>query len=473
LYLIDELAQIIEGKFLSSRDHLEIASFSIDSRKCTQGACFIALPGERTHGGEFIESAFLAGAAAAIVDRRWVKEKYKLEDSFVENLSRTFGNIIVVNDAREALWKLAKFHRKRFSPLTIAVTGTAGKTSTKELIAHILSSQFEVLASPSSFNNDLGVPLTILKLDGSHEAYVQELGASEIGSIRRLAELVCPSIGVLTNVGIAHLEGFGSPDAIYKAKLELAEILSQFGGTLIFNGNDLNIHKLLKSNNLRKVSFGSPDSPWGIKETRLEESKQVIKLNNGEEYRIPSLAPFQVWNSLAAVTVARLAGLSFEVCSHALETVEWPSGRFNFNKLGEDIIVIDDTYNANPTAFSASLKALKQVEASRYIVVSGDMLELGSRSSHYHEELGREMAETDFISAVISVGKESEAVSKTAQRQNKNLNSWHFHSNSEAFRFLKSYLKPGDAVLIKGSRGMHLEEIVKDLKECFTSSPAS
>ncbi len=473
MYLIDELVQIIEGKFLSSRNHFEIISFSIDSRKCTQSACFIALPGERTHGGEFIESAFRAGAAAAIVDRRWVEEKYELDDSSIEKLSRTFGNIIVVNDAREALWKLARFHRKRFSPLTIAVTGTAGKTSTKELIAHILSSRFEVLASPSSFNNDLGVPLTILKLDGSHEAYVQELGASEAGSIRRLAELVRPSLGVLTNVGIAHLEGFGSPDAIYNAKLELAEVLSKSGGILVFNGADQKIYKILESNGLRKVSFGSKDGPWGIKETRSEESKQVVKLNNGEEYRIPSLAPFQVLNSVAAVTVARLAGLSFEVCSHALETVEWPSGRFNFNKVGEDIIVIDDTYNANPTAFSASLKALKQVGAFRRIVVCGDMLELGSSSLHYHEELGREMAESDFISAVISVGKESEAVSKTAQSQNKNLNGRHFYSNSEAFQFLKTYLKSGDAVLIKGSRGMHLEEIVKDLKECFTPSPAS
>lgn len=473
MYLIDELLQVTSGKLLGLREHREVNSFTIDSRKCGNGACFLALKGEHVHGGEFIPAAFQNGASAAIIDRAWIEEKRHASKQDYVDLRAHHFNIIVVESVRETLWNLARFHRSRYSPLTIAVTGTAGKTSTKELLKQIFSTKFSVWASPSSFNNDLGVPLTILGLNESHQIYVQELGASEIGSIKRLAGLVRPNVGVLTVVGVAHLEGFGNVRDIYKAKLELADELCRTGGIFFFNGSDNTIRNYLQNKDLDNSPFLSPDSVWSVNNQIEKEKGWGFELANGETYWVPSPAPFQIGNAVAALAVGRTFGVSYSECRFALESMKWPPGRFNLTEIGEDILIIDDTYNANPTAFSASLKAMAGIKASRCFVVFGDMLELGARAQDYHESIGRQIAGLEIISGLITIGKESSHAHEAATNKRTGLMARHFDSNLDAALFLRSLLRTGDAVLVKGSRGMHLEEIVKDLKECFSPSPAS
>lgn len=471
MFYINEVLNITGGRLLGRGTTDPIRSFTIDSRTCQPGTCFAALAGEHTHGGEFIAQAFVKGATAALIDEAWVRKNQAQHVSGSGSMFELL-NVAVVQDVKKALSCLAKHHRKRLSLRAVAITGSSGKTSTKELVRQMLSGVFRVHASPESFNNDLGVPLTLLSLREEHQVLVQELGASEAGSIRTLTEWVRPDIGVLTNVGPAHLKGFKSLDGVYEAKLELARAVSERRGVFIYGSGDAILEKKLSRYAVRKIPFGdNVNSPLKVTETRRTNEGFFLTINEKETFFLPTPAAFQIRNVLAALTVTYVLNVDLDICREALSRMVWPRSRFAVVPLGAEIMLVDDTYNANPMAFAASLDAFSKIPARRHIVVCGDMLELGEESAHYHEELGRDLRERRRIDAVLCVGQEMRYAREVLKDGTQDAAHTCFPSTGEASQFLKEFIRSGDAVLLKASRGMHFEEIVESLKSCFISSP--
>ena len=426
--------------------------YSIDSRTVSAGELFFAVRGERLDGHDFVEQALAAGALGAVVARE-----------HAARFSAT-NRILVVEDTLAALQALAAAVRRLWGKALIAITGSAGKTTTKEAIAHLLSTKFHVLKSEGNLNNHFGLPLQLLRLESGHEIAVIEMGMSHSGEIAALAKIAQPDVGVVTNVAPVHLGFFNSVADIARAKYELIAGLHA-GGTAVLNADDEYVAQFGRDFHGRVVTFGV-HHPSDVRAEMVEMQGiagsrfQLIVEGCREQVTLPLMGIHNLYNALAAVAVATQRGITPSEAAQALATLAPADKRGEVLRLG-GATVINDCYNSNPKALDSMVDALAGMPARRRIVVAGEMLELGPAGERLHRESGRHMAEMG-ISIVIGVrGLASEIVNSAREA---GLEA-HFVENPEAAgEWLTREVREGDAVLLKASRGVRLERALETWK---------
>ena len=426
---------------------------SIDTRTLQPGQLFVAIRGKRFDGNEFVAEAFRRGAAGAVVER-------------VSAGTPADRPLWRVPDTLKELGRLARSHRDRFRPDLVAITGSSGKSTTKTMLAQLLSGDREVLATPGTQNNRVGLPLTLLRLRESHRAVVLELGTNQWGEIRTLTELARPTVGLVTNIGPAHLETFGDLEGVLKEKAALWEALEP-SALLILNGDDPLLARAGRGLRRKVVWFGAGPAAevraTGIRLEPLESSFEV----NGAQVRLPVAGRHNVMNALAALACAKVLGVDLGAAAKRLGSFAPLAGRLNLMER-DGLLILDDTYNANPASLEAALKVFQAIQRpeGRKVVVLGDMLELGGESEELHARAGRQIVEHG-AQGLIAVGPMAGQALSSARKAGLAAGAgWTFKTPEEAGDFLSSYLRPGDLLLLKGSRGIHLERTLA----CFTTS---
>ena len=431
---------------------LPVSGISIDSRTLTRGMLFFALKGEKSDGHFFVREALKKGASAAVVDRHWISQHKNGQE----------GILIPVKNPLVALQEVASYYRKRFRFPVIAVTGTNGKTTTKEMLSAVLGMKYSVAKSEGNFNNHIGLPLSICAWDNTNTMAVLEMGTNHFGEIRRLCEIARPTHGVITNVGKGHLEFFGDLKGVLRAKAELVDFLKD-RGTVFLNGDDFHLQSF-KGIVPQTFMYGFSENydfsgeelgtdPSGFPKMRMGEAEVTI--------RVPG--SYNLSNGLAAAAVGRHFGVSWEAIKHALESFRPMDKRMTFVRFS-GMTVFNDTYNANPTSVQQALNTLKErQEGKRKIVVLGDMLELGKRSRKEHQNIGDCVVQLG-LDAFFGFGPAMRSATDRACKLGMNA-VVHSESKSDVVEKLLRFVRDGDVILIKGSRGMKMEEIVAGLQE--------
>ena len=426
--------------------------YSFDSRTITKGELFFAVKGERLDGHDYVSAAIEQGAAAAVVQN--------------DQLHRFPGNhrLLAVDDTLIALQTLATAIRKVWGKPLVGVTGSAGKTTTKEAIAHVLSAQFRVLRSEGNFNNQFGLPLMLLKIEPEHDVAVIEMGMSHAGEIRALARIAQPEIGVITNVAPVHLEFFDSLAGIARAKYELIESLPP-SGTAVLNSDDEYVSQFGRDFKGRVITYGTRATA----DVRAEnvQSKgaggstfDLVAASERLQAHLPLVGEHNVLNALAAVSVAMARGIKVAEAVAALATLKPADKRGQVLQLG-NITVINDCYNSNPKALKAMIDALAAMQAKRRIVVAGEMLELGTAGEDMHRAAGKHAAEKK-IDVFVGVRGLAQAMVEGAKQSGAQA---HFVATpEEAGEWLAKETRDGDVVLLKASRGVKLEKALETWK---------
>ena len=450
---IKEIAIACNGQARNIDEEFEIMNICIDTRKVQKGDFFVALIGEKFDAHDFIEKAYELGAALVLSEKE---------------LSNGKPYIIVTNTLL-ALQDIAKFYKSKFNIPFIAVTGSSGKTTTKDLIATVLSEKYNVLKTEGNFNNGIGLPLTIFNLNSSHQAAVIEMGMSSIGEIKLLADIVQPQIAVISNVGTAHIEKLGSRENILKAKLEVLENFTKECTAVINGDNDMLGN--YKNDGFEVIKFGINDNN-DYKATNIDENEKLetefIVNYNGvtEKFSVPLPGIHNVYNSMAAIIVAKKLKMNSVDINNGLKKYKPSKMRMDIFHISHGIMVINDAYNANPDSMEAAVKVLANLKKSgRKVCILGDMLELGEFSQQKHYELGRFIYEIG-IDLIITVGNMAEYIVKGAVSAGMDSNNALHYSNKEvAFSEINKIIKENDSILVKGSRGMKMEAFVDFFRE--------
>jgi len=427
----------------------QINEISTDTRTIPEGCLFIAIKGENFDGHDYIPMAFEKGARAVISEK--AVEGY---------------NCIVVDSTRIALLDIARYYRKKFNIQLVGVTGSVGKTTTKEMIALVLSEKFNTLKTTGNFNNEIGLPKTLFNLNSSHECAVIEMGMSHFGEISRLTRTALPTMAVITNIGFSHIENLGSQQGILKAKLEILEGMD--GSAPIFlNADDVSLYQVSYQLGRETITFGidNPDSDFRATDIVQYDDYTTFKVNwngNSKEVTLTAIGKHNVLNALVSFAIGTKLGLTPEEISNALGKYKADALRQNISQKGEQVVIID-CYNASPDSMKASLTVLSQTEPKengRRIAVLGDMLELGEMSEKLHSMVG------DFVGqskadVLFCYGNEAQNIGKIALNYNKEVHF--FTDKSKLNDMLKDFLVPNDVVLFKASRGMKLEETINHI----------
>ena len=431
---------------------------STDSRKIQKGELFVAIRGDRFDGHDFVKQALDRGAVAAVVDRAW--------------LARESGRkglpLLVAEDTLQALKALARFHRQHFDLPVLALTGTVGKTTAKELIAAVLVRAFRVLKNESSFNNAVGVSLTLFRLSSEHEVAVAEIGTNHPGEIYDLTDVVQPTVGLLLNVGRGHLEFFGDVQGVLREKLDLARWLSEHGrGPVFVNADD----PLLASSSffgVETVTFGQvEEADVRVRLAGVEEGRAVVAFG-GQRVRLGVPGVHHLTNAAAAVAVGQYFGVPEGEIAAALAETQPADHRGQISRVA-GVTLVDETYNCNPESARAALELLRTLPADRRVAVLGDMLELGSVAEQEHKALGRDLKEYD-VDLLFAFGPLSASTAEAAEEAG--VPAAHFDDKSALAQALLEFLQPGDAVLFKGSRGMRMEEVLNKVRDALRKREA-
>jgi UDP-N-acetylmuramoyl-tripeptide--D-alanyl-D-alanine ligase len=430
--------------------------YSIDSRTIRTGDLFFAVKGERLDGHDYVTAALEKGAAAAVVRK---DELLRYPDQ---------ARLLAVDDTLVALQTLATAVRKVWGKPLVGVTGSAGKTTTKEAIAHVLGARFRVLKSEGNFNNHFGLPLMLLKLEPEHDVAVIEMGMSHAGEIRALAKIAQPEIGVVTNVAPVHLEFFDSLAGIARAKYELIESLPA-GGAAVLNADDEYVSQFGRDFKGRVILYGERPTAGVPIDVRAENVQargaegsefDVVTSGRREHARLPLVGEHNILNALAAVSVGLVRGLTLAEAVGALATLVPADKRGQVVQLG-NITVINDCYNSNPKALHAMVDALAAMKAGRRIVVAGEMLELGPAADEMHRAAGRHIAEKKID---VLVGVRGLAQGMVDGARHAGAQAEFVATPEEAGEWLSRESRDGDVVLLKASRGVKLEKALETWK---------
>lgn len=445
VFTVAEVCAATGGTLRQGDKGLTFAGVSTDSRSLKPGELFVALRGETFDGHQYVAQALEAGAAGVIVD------------SGAEAVES--GTVILVTDTRKALQNLAAFHRRRFSIPIVAITGSNGKTTTKDLTAAALASRFRVLKTEGNFNNDIGLPLTLLKLTAEHEAAVVEMGMRGLGEIAELVAVAQPTAGIVTNVGETHIELLGSVENIARAKGELVDgIMPE--GFVVLNADNPYVSAMAARAKGRIIFYGI-DSPSQVSARQIRTqglTTSFLCICQGEEFsvEIPAVGRHNVYNSLAAIAAARELGLTAEEITSGLASFQPSAMRQHIETRGS-YTIINDAYNASPLSMASALETLREVAAGRTVAVLGDMLELGSVAEEAHSRIGA-LAAAGGASVVVTVGSLARFIAQAAADGGAEAVACETHG--QAIDELRRLLKPGDTILVKGSRGMKMEQIM-------------
>ena len=449
LYVKDVL-RICSGKLLCGDENLLLGHFCTDTRKIQKGDVYVGLMGEVVNGSDFYQDAIKRGASVCIVN----KQVDVVDDSC----------IVVVNDTLQCLQKLAQYKRSKLDIPVVAITGSVGKTSTKDMIASVVASCYRVHKTEGNYNNHIGVPLTILSYT-DEDVLVVEMGMNHLGEISLLSNIAKPTIAVITNVGTAHIGNLGSRENILKAKLEILDGMCS-NNVVINVDNDMLasvMDKLKKNYNVRTISIDSSSDymATNIKEDVFESVFDINK--NIKNIHVNVGGKVFVYNALVAYAVGNILNINdvdikkgiknFKLSSHRLERCVSKSG----------ITIIDDTYNANYDSMKSSIELLGNVKSGRKVAILGDMLELGDYSKKLHRDLGDVIVDS-HVDVLITIGSESVEIDKRVMELGMQQDQViHFDKESDSYDFLKKLLISSDVVLLKGSHGIHLENIVREI----------
>lgn len=453
---LQQAAKVMDGTLIGGCGDTLIEQVVMDSRKDVTGALFLAIAGTRVDGHDFVAEVLGKGAVCALVERE------------VENPG---GAQILVLDTQVAVKKLAAYYRGLFSIPVIGITGSVGKTSTKEMVATVLGEKFLTHKTQGNLNNELGVPLTLLALREEHEAAVVEMGISDFGEMTRLTEMVRPTVGMITIIGYAHLDNLGDRGGVFKAKTEIFHGIDPQGVALLNGDDDMLATAVVTDisptkNNVRKMcyGFGAENECHVVKAKPTEDGgTECVFSVEGLEIcaTIPVFGRPMVYAALAAACVGKYLGMTGEEITRGIESFQSVKGRANVIK-ANGLTIIDDCYNANPSSMQASLRSLTGF-AGRKVAIVGDMGELGPEEKVLHYQLG-EFAGEQSLDLLLCVGPLSEQIQAGAKSVDPKLESLHFSQKEELLAVLKQKVKPGDAVLVKASNYMGFSQIVETLQ---------
>jgi len=435
--------------------HQHVSGFSIDSRTIKSNEIFIAIKGEKFNGHQFIPDIQVAGVQAFIVTKSWFK---------TQDQEKLYGNYFLVENALVALQEISHYYRLKFNKPLLALTGSNGKTTTKEMIGAVLGEKYNVLKNKGNLNNHIGVPLSLLEIRSDHDIAIIEMGTNHLGEIARLAEIANPTCGLITNIGPAHLEFFGSLEGVFQAKSELWKFLEKNGQIAFVNIDDAILSRNLPSVK-RIVTYGF-ENPAQVQGKFLGIDRKVRPsfAVDETEINLKLVGRHNIYNALAAVAVGLEFDLSMNQIKVALEEFLPTSKRMEvIRKKG--LVIINDCYNSNPESAKKSLLTLTQMQTrGKRIAVLADMLELGDWGESEHQGIGEFVHKLGNIEYLLTYGP----LSKLTSRQAENLgmkNAIHFENKQELISYLKKIIAKGDLLLIKGSRGMLMEEVTMGVIE--------
>lgn len=449
---VQEILKVTNGNLIYGNKDEICEHFSKNTKETHEGDVYVGFKGEKYDGGQFYEDAIANGAKGCIINK-------------IEGLEiKTFANkfVIQVEDTVEAIGQIAKLKREKYNIPVIAVTGSVGKTSTKDIIYGVVSQKYKTLKTQGNMNNHIGMPMTILGLD-DHEALVVEMGMNHFGELSRLTNIAKPSIAVITNVGTAHIGNLGSRENILKAKLEILEGLQEGGYVVINNDNDL-LYKWQEENKKYKVVT------YGINSESTNVARNIIYNDNTSQYElypekeivdVPTGGEAFVYNSLAAISVGKILNIPMEKIIDGIRNFELSKMRLDIQKAKQGYTVINGCYNANFDSMKSAIECLKLADGKRKIAVLGDMLELGNFSKELHEKVGNIVAQNN-IDILITVGKEAQNIANSAKKQGVN-QVYQFDDNKEVISKLKELITADDVVLVKASNSMNFKEIAERL----------
>ncbi len=451
---IQHIAQILGGRVSPSGANGTVTGFSTDSRTLNPGELFIPLRGPNYDGHDFLMRALRNGAAACLSEE--VVAGFPIP-------------VIQVPDALAALGNLAAALRSEFSGPVVALTGSTGKTTTKEMLASILQLTGAGLKTEGNFNNLIGLPLTLFRLNEQHHWIVLEMGMSARGEISRLAEIAAPNIGVVTNVGPAHLKNLQSLDGVVRAKGELFAALKP-GGTALVNIDDKRVAKLPVANGVKRLCFGL-SAEAEIRGERVSVSGETVSFDlllpdcEKRAVRLNIVGRHNVYNALAAAGVAYALGVDHDLVVQGLEAFRPTQGRMEMISLPNGSLLLNDSYNANPLSVKAALETLDEMGGEgRRIAVLGDMLELGEAAAELHREVGEEAARR--VDLLLVIGQMADCLAAGARKGGLPEGAVRVvSSHQEAAEILRQGMQPEDRILIKGSRGMRMEKVAAALRE--------
>lgn len=446
-FTLEEIAAACSGKFVGSEEQkkLVITSVERDSRQVKNGSLFLAIKGERVDGHDYIEKCFESGAVCAVCEKE---------------ISTPSKPYILVDSTLEAVKKIARAYRKKFDIPIVGVSGSVGKTSTKEMLYAVLSQKFKTHKTEGNLNNELGVPLTILAMPEDTQAAVIEMGISDFGEMSRLAQIVEPTVCVLTIIGCCHLENLGDRDGVCKAKTEMFDYAAD-NAEFILNGDDDKLSRITEVRGKRPIFFGLDSKNRYTAENIQNNGEGGISCTlciDGEktDVVIPAIGNYMVSNALAAAAVGKALGLNNEQIKNGVEAYKTVGSRAHVINTGR-IRIIDDCYNANPTSVKASLETLSNFEG-RKVAILGDMKELGRDELKLHYDTG--VFAKAHADAVIAIGELSRELARGANGK------WFADSDSAKPEILMQ-VKDGDTVLVKASHSMQFEKIVDFLCERY------
>lgn len=455
---LEKFSQVVNGEILFGDADIKIENVSIDSRDISENCLFVPIRGERFDGHDYIIAAQEKGAVATLTEKE-------------QNDKIRIGTIRVKNTLK-AFQEVARWVRETVNIPVVAVTGSSGKTSTKEMIHTVLSDAKNTLKNTGNLNNDIGLPKSLLRLENGHECAVVELGMNHAGEIHCITRIAQPNIGVITNIGVSHIENLGSRENIFKAKMEIIDGMKS-DGILIVNGDDEYLPTAVNEFKGKTLLYGLDNSKSNIRAMNVENHgikglTYTLYINNQpvKEVHVTQPGQYNVYNSLAAIAVGMSMNLSIDAIIESIKKYKPEKMRFNIIEQEEkQILVINDAYNANPDSTKASLKAVSELREGRIIAVLGDMLELGEHAKSGHEDIGKYVAELGF-DQLLTIGDLSQNTCNAAAiagMDKKNI--YHFDYREALHARLTTMIRPNDMILVKGSRGMKMEKTVEYLTE--------
>lgn len=438
---IKEILKITNGKLICGDEDLDIQNFEKDTRIIQKGDMYVAIKGEKFDGNDFYKDAINKGAVACLMSKE-PDEK--------------IGSIVLVENTVKAIQQIAEYKRSQVDIPVVAVTGSVGKTSTKDIVAAVMSQKYKVLKTQGNLNNDIGLPFTLLRLHDEN-AIVVEMGMNHFGEISLLTSIAKPTLAIITNIGTAHIGNLGSRENILKAKLEILEGL-QGNSVIINNDNDLLsdwAEKNKEKYNIITYGINNKNSEYVAEDIHSYEDRSEYRID-GKEVVVPVGGEHFVLNSLCAIAVGRYFDIPMAKITEGISGFELTKGRMEIEKAKCGTSIINDTYNANYDSMKAAIEYLEKIEGKRKIAVLGDMKELGEYSESLHRKVGEEVKDIDIL---ITIGELAKCIEETADVRE----MLHFDNNESALEYLKKIMKKDDIILLKASNSMKFGDIAKKL----------
>ena len=451
---VKEILKITKGKLVIGNESEYLENFCRDSREIKQDDIYLGIKGEELNGAIYFEEAFQKGAKGAILQDIEITEEQK------QKYANKF--IILVENTVKAMQEIATYKREKYEIPVVAITGSVGKTSTKDMVASIMQEKYNTLKTQGNYNNHIGVPLTIFRLK-DEEALTIEMGMNHLGEISTLSKIAKPTVAVITNVGTAHIGNLGSRENILKAKLEILDGMKEKGPIVINNDNDL-LHKwyLENKNTYKIITFGiQNESDYMAENINFKENGSTFTLKGtSKQIEVPVGGEHFVQNSLCAIAVGRIFEIPLQKIAEGISNFELTKKRMDIENIN-GITIINDSYNANYDSMKAALDYIGKMQGKRKIAVLGDMLELGEYSKTLHENVGKVVAENK-IDILVTVGNEAKHIAEIAKNEIGNVIVC--NTNEEAINEINKIKAENDCILLKASNGMHFGEILEGIK---------